>query len=179
MDPESYKLAWSLYLGGGVVFSLLSWRVLHRYLWLELAYLLQCLLMAVMFVPAPVTAGDPSVLAPALIVFTLDTLTIDPTATAGIEALTRLVVGMVGAVVAAVVLSIAHRAVARHFRPHVAVEPASAAAEPASAKSAPSRRAAAENARVEPTLSSPTPPPKRPSQGGASAPLRKRPQRPV
>jgi hypothetical protein len=120
MDPESYKLAWSLYLGAGVVFSLLSWRVLRRYLWLELAYLVQCLLLALMFVPAPVTTGDPSVLAPALIVFTLDTLTIDPTATAGLDALTRLAVGMVGAVAAAVLLSLVHRLVARRPRSRAA-----------------------------------------------------------
>jgi hypothetical protein len=171
MDPESYKLAWSLYLGAGVVFSLLSWRVLYRYLWLELAYLLQCLLMALMFVPAPVTANDPSVLAPALIVFTLDTLTIDPTATAGIEALTRLVVGFVGAVVAAVVLSVVHRMIARRFRPHPDPQPTAVVPDAVPAG----------NSRIEPTLA-PTPPtpPKRPSQGtGASAPLRKRPQRPV
>jgi len=111
MDPESYKLAWSIYIGAGVLFCLLSGWVLWRYVWRELAYLLQCLLMAVMFVPAPVTAGDPSIVAPALIVFTLDSLTIGPTATAGIEALTRLVVGMVGAVVAALVLSVLHRVV--------------------------------------------------------------------
>ncbi|MDR0780836.1 MAG: hypothetical protein LBF16_09100 [Pseudomonadales bacterium] len=123
MDSESYKHAWSLYIGAGVVFSLLSWRVLYRYLRLELAYLLQCLLLAVMFMPAPVTAGDSAVLAPALIVFTLDTLTIGRTADAGVAALAQLAVGLTGAVLAAVVLSILHHLVARGLRQRAAAAP--------------------------------------------------------
>jgi hypothetical protein len=112
------------------------------------------------------------VLAPALIVFTLDTLTIDPTATAGIEALTRLVVGLAGAVVVAVVLSVFHRQVIWRFWPRK-LKAKAERTEPQQVKAA-EVTAAAENVRVEPTLS-PTPP-KRPSQG---APLRKRPQRPA
>ncbi|MDR2212810.1 MAG: hypothetical protein LBE21_04215 [Pseudomonadales bacterium] len=115
MDPQNYKLAWHVYIGAGLVFSLLSWRVLWRYLRRELAYLLMCLLLALMFVPAPVSADDPTVLAPALIVFALDSVTIERTATAGVAALTRLAVGGAGAVALALVLSIIHYLVARRL----------------------------------------------------------------
>lgn len=106
MDPASYKLAWGLYLGAGVIFSLLSWRVLNRYLWRELAYLLECWLLALIFVPAPVMPGEP-ILAPALIVFAMDTLTME--AVAGIGALTRLVMGLAAGVFLTLVLSIVYR----------------------------------------------------------------------
>lgn len=106
MDPGNYTLAWSLYVGAGIVFGLLSWRVLRRYLWRELAYLLQCWLLALMFVPAPVLPDQPT-LAPALIVFAMDTITIE--ATAGIGALTRLVMGLAAGLLAALVLSVIYR----------------------------------------------------------------------
>ncbi|HWK52972.1 MAG TPA: hypothetical protein VNR18_01275 [Hyphomicrobiales bacterium] len=106
MDPASYKLAWGIYLGAGLIFSVLSWRMLSRYLWRELAYLLQCWLLALIFVPAPVIPDEP-VLAPALIVFAMDTLTIE--AAAGIGALTRLVMGLAAGLLATLLLSIFYR----------------------------------------------------------------------
>jgi len=161
VDPASYKLAWSIYIGAGVVFSLLAGWVLWRYLWRDLAYVLECILLALIFVPAPVTANDPSILAPALIVFTLDSVTIDPTATAGIEALTRLVVGLAGAVLGGFILAIAHRLIFRGHRAQPAVVEATAdtASAPEARRASSSRRSA--------------------NSADTRAPARKRPQRPA
>jgi len=106
MDPQNYLIAWGIYLVAGVIFSILSWRVLHRYCWRELALVLECWLLALMFVPAQVIS-DPPTWAPALMVFVMDTLTID--STAGIGALTNLVLGLGLGLVVAILLGLVLR----------------------------------------------------------------------
>jgi len=75
-------------------------------LWRELAYLLQCLLLAIIFTPWYVLPEE-EILAPAVIIFMLDLVTID--ATTSIRALIPLVMAMLSAVIATVILSIVYR----------------------------------------------------------------------
>jgi len=106
MEPGEYYSAWSVYLIAGIIFSVLSWKVLKRLLWRELAYLLQCLLLAIIFTPWYVLPEE-EILAPAVIIFMLDLVTID--ATTSIRALIPLVMAMLSAVIATVILSIVYR----------------------------------------------------------------------
>lgn len=111
METADYAMAWAIYLLAALVFAVISWRVLDRFLRREFAYLLQCLLLALMFTPCAVLENQP-VMAPALIVFALDTLTIAPKA--GIRALIPLVLAVGLALLVAAVLSIIHRFRSRH-----------------------------------------------------------------
>ena len=90
----------------GIVLAFLAWRVLYKYLLREVAYLLQCFLLALMFTPAYVLE-DQRIMAPALIVFLMDVITISPTA--GIRALIPLVLALMVGLIVAVLLIIAHR----------------------------------------------------------------------
>ena len=111
MDSSDYLLAWGTYVICGAIFALLAWRVLHKYLPRELAYLLECILLALMYTPAYVLE-DQSIMAPALMVAALDALTIGPKA--AIRALIPLVLAFVVAFVVALILGIVHRV--RHRR---------------------------------------------------------------
>ena len=113
MDTNDYLAAWGIYLAAGAVVGLLGWRVLKKYLPRELAYLLECLLLALMFTPAYVLA-DQSILAPALMVALMDAMTIEHKAV--IRALIPLVLSLGLAVVVAIVLSVVHR-VRRRLQP--------------------------------------------------------------
>lgn len=106
MEARDYLIAWILYGLAAVIMSIIAWVVLRRYLWRELAYLLECWLLAIFFTPTRVLV-EQEIMAPAIIVFAMDTVTIDPTA--GIRALIPLVMAMAGMLVAAVVLSIVYR----------------------------------------------------------------------
>ena len=106
MEPRDYLIAWLLYGLAAVILSIVAWFVFRRYLWRELAYLLECWLLAIFFTPAKVLV-EQEVMAPAIIVFAMDTVTIDPTA--GIRALIPLVMAMTGMLVVAVLLSVVYR----------------------------------------------------------------------
>ena len=106
MEARDYLIAWILYGLAAVIMSIIAWVVLRRYLWRELAYLLECWLLAIFFTPTRVLV-EQEIMAPAIIVFAMDTVTIDPTA--GIRALIPLVMAMAGMLVAAVVLSLVYR----------------------------------------------------------------------
>ena len=106
MEAHDYLIAWILYGVAAVVLSVLAWVVFRRYLWRELAYLLECWLLAIFFTPARVLV-EQDIMAPAIIVFAMDTLTID--AAAGVRALIPLIMAMAGMLVVAVLLSIVHR----------------------------------------------------------------------
>ncbi len=106
MEARDYLIAWILYGLAAVIMSIIAWVVFRRYLWRELAYLLECWLLAIFFTPTRVLV-EQEIMAPAIIVFAMDTVTIDPTA--GIRALIPLVMAMAGMLVAAVVLSIVYR----------------------------------------------------------------------
>jgi hypothetical protein len=106
MEARDYLIAWIVYGLDAVIMSIIAWVVFRRYLWRELAYLLECWLLALFFTPARVLV-EQEVMAPAIIVFAMDTVTIDPTA--GIRALIPLVMAMAGMFVVAVLLSVVYR----------------------------------------------------------------------
>ncbi len=106
MDSSDYLVAWGVYVAAGIVFGFLAWRVLRKYLPREVAYLLECILLALMFTPAKVLS-DQTIMAPALMVTMLDGLTIGPKA--AIRALINLVLTLLVALVTAAVLSVIHR----------------------------------------------------------------------
>lgn len=119
MDASDYTIAWIIYLLAGVAFSVLSWRFLKRMLWRELAYLLQSLLLAIIFTPWYVLPED-EILAPAIIVFMLDLVTID--AATSIRALIPLVMAMLFGVIVTVILSFIYRVRRRRRDRHTIVE---------------------------------------------------------
>lgn len=106
MEARDYLIAWTLYGVAAVVMSIVVWLLLRRYLWRELAYLLECWLLAIFFTPARVLA-DQDIMAPAIIVFVMDSVTINPTE--GIRALIPIVMAMAGMLVVAVLLSVVYR----------------------------------------------------------------------
>lgn len=106
MEAADYRMAWIIYTIAGIVLALLAWRVLYKYVLREVAYVLQCFLLALMFTPAYVLP-DQSIMAPALIVLLMDVITISPTE--GIRALIPLVLALMAALLVAVLLIIAHR----------------------------------------------------------------------
>ncbi len=106
MDSQDYYIAWSIYLVAGILFSLISWKVMKRYLWREMAYLLQSLLLAIIFTPWYVLPEE-EILAPALIIFMLDLITVD--LTTSIRALIPLVMAMLSGIIVTVILSVVYR----------------------------------------------------------------------
>lgn len=106
MNSQDYYIAWSIYLTAGVVFSLISWKLMKRYFWREMAYLLESLLLAIIFTPWYVLPEE-EILAPALIVFMLDLITVD--LTTSIRALIPLVMAMLFGIIVTLVLSIIYR----------------------------------------------------------------------
>lgn len=121
MDQNDYITAWLIYLGAALVMSGLCWRLFRRFLPRELAYLLQCWMVAVLVTPWYVMDGQ-DILAPAFIVFALDVVTIAPVA--GVRALTPLVMALVAGLLLAVALSVVYRIRRRSEPAGVGVEPA-------------------------------------------------------
>jgi hypothetical protein len=119
MEQSDYIAAWTAYLIAAVVFSALSWRVLRRMRWRELAYVLQCWLLALLFTPWYVL-DDQKILAPALMVYALDIVTVEPAA--GVRALVPLVMALFLGLIVAVLLSVWHRVRLRKARPAAANE---------------------------------------------------------
>jgi len=113
MEQGDYVAAWTAYLIAAVVFSVLAWRVLRKLPWRELAYLLECSLLALLFTPWYVLEGE-NILAPALMVFALDVVTIEPAA--GIRALVPLVLAFFLALIVTALLSVWHRVRLRKAR---------------------------------------------------------------
>ncbi|MDC0598823.1 hypothetical protein OAP18_03180 [Gammaproteobacteria bacterium] len=106
MEPLDYSIAWAIYVVVGLVFSMITWSAFKKYLWRELAYLVQGLLLVIIFTPWYVLA-DQDVLAPAIIVFVMDTITIG--GTAGVRALIPLVMAGLVSIVLTIILSIIYR----------------------------------------------------------------------
>jgi hypothetical protein len=113
MEQSDYLAAWTAYLIAAVVFSALSWRVLRRMPWRELAYVLECWLLALLFTPWYVMDGQ-NILAPALMVFALDIVTVEPAA--GVRALVPLVMALFFGMIVAGVLSVLYRVRRRKAR---------------------------------------------------------------
>jgi len=120
MDQSDYITAWLVYIGAAVVMSGLCWRFFRRFLPRELAYLLQCWVVAVLVTPWYVMDGQ-DIMAPAFIVFALDVVTIAPVA--GVRALTPLVMALVAGLLLAVALSVVYRIRRRSEPAEVGVEP--------------------------------------------------------
>ncbi len=120
MEQSDYIAAWTAYLIAAVVFSGLAWRVLRRLPWRGLAYLLECWLLALLFTPWYVLE-DQNILAPALMIFALDTVTIAPTA--GIRAFIPLVMTLFAMLVVAVLLNVWHRVRLRKARATEPLQP--------------------------------------------------------
>lgn len=106
METSEYIIAWCVYLVAGMAFSLVSWRVFKRFLWRELAYLLQSLLLAVIFTPWYVVPEE-EILAPAIIIFMMDLVTVD--VTTSIRSLIPLVMAIMLGLIVTVILSVIYR----------------------------------------------------------------------
>ena len=78
METLDYIIAWFVYLTAGVIFSIVSWKLLKHFVWRELAYFIQSLQLAVIFTPWYVLPEE-EILAPAIYIFVLDLITIDVT----------------------------------------------------------------------------------------------------
>jgi hypothetical protein len=106
VEQSDYITSWVAYLIAAVVFSGLAWRVLRKLPWRPLAFLLECWLLAILFTPWYVLA-DQKILAPALMVFAMDSVTISPEE--GLRALIPLIMVMFGAAIVAALLSVVDR----------------------------------------------------------------------
>jgi hypothetical protein len=113
MEQGDYVAAWTAYLIAAIVFSALSWRVLRRMAWREFAYVLECCLLALLFTPWYVLDGQ-DILAPALMVFALDIVTVKPEE--GVRALVPLVMALFLSLIVAGLLSVWHRVRQRKAR---------------------------------------------------------------
>jgi len=106
MDTSDYAVAWIIYALAAAVFGVLAWRVLHRFVPRSLAFFMECVLLALMFTPAYVLP-DQGIMAPALMVVALNTLTLGPKAAIG--SLIPLVLALLLALAVATVLSLIYR----------------------------------------------------------------------
>lgn len=121
MEHTDYVVAWTAYLIAAVVFSALAWRVLRRMRWRECAYVLECWLLALLFTPWYVM-DDQNILAPALMVFALDIVTVEPAA--GVRALVPLVMALFFGLIVAGLMSAFRRMRLRRTRAAAAKAPA-------------------------------------------------------
>ena len=76
METSDYIIAWLIYLIASVAMSFLFWRTAKKIFWIDLAYVLQITFMAIIFTPWYVEA-DGGILAPAIIIFVMDIVTIE------------------------------------------------------------------------------------------------------
>jgi hypothetical protein len=77
MESGDYTIAWVVYGLAAAGFSWLCWRVLRRFRSRGLAWLLQSWVLALLFTPWYVQPDD-TLMAPALIVFGMDAITVGP-----------------------------------------------------------------------------------------------------
>jgi len=106
MDSGGYNLAWTVYCVAGVVLSYLCWIVLRKISFRELGWLLQFWLLALLFTPWYVLP-DEDVMAPALMIFVMDAITVDMTS--AIRALIPLIMAMLLGILLTAVMSIVYR----------------------------------------------------------------------
>ena len=91
METSDYIIAWLIYLIASVAISYLFWRTAKNIFWIDLAYVLQVTFMAIIFTPWYVEA-DGSILAPAIIIFFMDIVTIE--LVAGIRSLVPMAIAI-------------------------------------------------------------------------------------
>lgn len=110
MEEADYNLAWMFYLGAGVIFMLIVWWFTRRHVQRDLAFIIQGLFAALIFTPWYVYP-DQDYLAPALMVFMMDTITISPAE--GIRGLIPLIMAIFLALLVSVGRSVTVRILAR------------------------------------------------------------------
>lgn len=106
METLEYIIAWLVYLAAAMALAVIGWRILKKYLWRDLAYLLQGFLVAILFTPWYVMPEE-ELMAPAFIIFLMDTITMD--VVAGIRSLIPLVMTMLLSILVTIVLSVVRR----------------------------------------------------------------------
>lgn len=116
METFDYTFAWIVYLVAAFPLCFIVWKFLKRKLWRGLAYFLQGLLLSLVFTPWYVLA-DQEILAPAAIIFMMDSITISPEE--GIRALIPLVMTMLLAVIISIVMTIVYRVKHKNQRKRV------------------------------------------------------------
>src|SRR5690606_8712886 len=113
VEFSAYLAAWTFYLLAAAGITLMTWRVLQRYLLLELALLLQCLLMALLFMPCLALSAHDIL---ALPVFFEVLASPAPVPQAGIRVVESLVLATVATALLAVVLALLIRLWVRALR---------------------------------------------------------------
>lgn len=113
MESSDYTIAWLVYCGAAAVLAWLCWLVLRRISIREIAWLLEFWLLALMFTPWYVLP-DQEILAPAVIVFVMDVITVDTVS--AIRALIPLVMALLLGLVMTLVMSIVYRIARRRRR---------------------------------------------------------------
>ncbi len=106
MDPLDYIIGWIVYLVASIVLAIMFWRVFKKYFYREFAYIVEGFLLATLFTPWYVLA-DQEILAPAFIIFLMDTLA--EGLTAGIRSLIPLVMAIFLSIIISITLSIIYR----------------------------------------------------------------------
>ena len=92
METFDYIIAWIVYLIAAVAISWLFWKFAKRVFWMDLAYVMQGTFMAVIFTPWYVLP-ESDVLAPAIIIFAMDIVTIETMA--GIRSLVPMAMAVI------------------------------------------------------------------------------------
>jgi hypothetical protein len=115
METQDYFIAWIIYLLASAGLFILVWRGLKQINWLELRWLLSLWFLCLVFIPMKVLP-DQGYLAPALIVFLMDSITEGKQA--GLRGLFPLFLGgflsLSGVLIASIVVRI--RRLRRHRR---------------------------------------------------------------
>ena len=106
MDAGDYRIAWGVYCLAALGLAWLCWLVLRKLRSRGLAWLLQCWLLALLFTPWYVVPDD-TVLAPALIVFVMDAITVS--GESAVRALVPLIMMLFLGVLLTLVLLVARR----------------------------------------------------------------------
>ena len=110
MEQADYSLAWTFYIVTGLLFMVLVWWFSRRHLQRDLAFFIQGVFAALIFTPWYVFP-DQDYLAPALMVFMMDSITIS--AAEGVRGLIPLVMALLLAIIVTIVRSVLARVLDR------------------------------------------------------------------
>ena len=99
-NVANYLLIWCIYLLAAGVFYSLFWKFTDFKNWRGLAYTLRAMMLVMILTPWYVSPAE-SILAPALMIMTMDVITIEPVA--AVRALVPLVLAMIAALLVVIV----------------------------------------------------------------------------
>jgi len=102
----NYLFLWFIYLGAAAVFYYVFWRLTRFKRWRTLSYLLRAICLAMIVTPWTVS-GEDSAMAPALMVMTLDAITL------GGDAFVRAMIPLMMAIVTAIIVAIVGSVISR------------------------------------------------------------------